>query len=67
MIESGAEVTGAVELASGVTVESDAVVRGPVSIAEGTVVHAGSYVGPYTSMGPMSTQRGQLPAALQSR
>jgi len=57
-VESDATVEGRVELDKTSTIKDEAVVRGPVSIAEDTVIEAGSYVGPYTSIGPNSTLEG---------
>jgi len=51
-VESGADVTGRVDLATSATIESGAAVRGPVSITSGTTIRSGTYVGPYTSIGP---------------
>ena len=53
-VDSGAEVTGAVDLAETAHIEDGAVVRGPVSIAAETTIAAGTYVGPYTSVGPQT-------------
>ena len=53
-VADGAEVSGRVDLHEGARIEADAVVRGPASIASGTVIEAGTYVGPYTSIGPDS-------------
>jgi glucose-1-phosphate thymidylyltransferase len=57
-VADGAEVSGRVDIHEGARVEADAVVRGPVSIASGTVIEAGTYVGPYTSIGPDSRLAG---------
>jgi glucose-1-phosphate thymidylyltransferase len=54
-VEEGAEVTGNVTLAPSARIETGAVVRGPASIAADTVVGHGTYVGPYTSIGPSCT------------
>lgn len=54
-IEPDATVEGRVDLHETATVADGAVVRGPVSIAEDTVIKSGTYVGPYTSIGPAST------------
>lgn len=53
-IEEGADVVGRVNLADSAVIKRDAVVRGPVSIAADTVIESGTYVGPYTSIGPNS-------------
>lgn len=55
IVESGAEVTGHLNLGSDAIVKEGAVVRGPVSIADGTTIERGTYVGPYTSIGKSST------------
>lgn len=57
-VETGATISGSVDLAQSAVVESGAVVRGPVSVADGTTIKNGSYVGPYTSIGPDSTLDG---------
>jgi glucose-1-phosphate thymidylyltransferase len=54
-IEVGAEVTGNVSLAPSARIESDAVVRGPVAIDDESIIQSGTYVGPYTSIGPSCT------------
>jgi glucose-1-phosphate thymidylyltransferase len=53
-VEDGAEATGQVHLAESARIEGDAVVRGPVTIGARTVIEGGTYVGPYTSIGPDS-------------
>ena len=53
-VQDSAEVTGHIDLAADAIIEDDAVVRGPVSIASGSTVKGGTYVGPYTSIGPNS-------------
>jgi glucose-1-phosphate thymidylyltransferase len=55
VIIDGAETTGQIDLAESAKIEAGAVVRGPVSIAANTVIKDGTYVGPYTSIGPDST------------
>lgn len=50
-IQTGADVTGHVDLHETAEIHGGAVVRGPVSIAGGTVIESGTYVGPYTSIG----------------
>ncbi|MBI2971119.1 MAG: glucose-1-phosphate thymidylyltransferase [Candidatus Aenigmarchaeota archaeon] len=50
-IETGAVVTGNVELGKNSTIKSGAVVRGPVIIGENCVIGEGAYIGPYTSIG----------------
>lgn len=57
-IEDGAKVTGKADLEKGATVKRGATVRGPVSIAKGAVIEDGSYLGPYTSIGPDTTVDG---------
>jgi len=57
-VEAGAEIRGKVDLHETATIETGAVVRGPVSIAAGTVIGDGTYLGPYTAIGPNSTVRG---------
>jgi glucose-1-phosphate thymidylyltransferase len=54
-VESGAEVSGHVDLHESAVIEDGVVVRAPVSIASGVTVRAGTYVGPYTSIGPDTT------------
>jgi glucose-1-phosphate thymidylyltransferase len=56
-IETGAEVTGYIDLHDTAVIESGAVVRGPVAIGANTAIEDGTYVGPYTSIGPDSTIR----------
>jgi glucose-1-phosphate thymidylyltransferase len=51
-IESGADVTGHVDLHESATIEAGAVVRGPVTIASETTIAPDTYIGPYTSIGP---------------
>ncbi|MFC6733730.1 glucose-1-phosphate thymidylyltransferase [Haladaptatus sp. DYSN1] len=50
-VESNADVTGHVDLAETASIKAGAVVRGPVSIDANTVISAGTYIGPYTSIG----------------
>jgi glucose-1-phosphate thymidylyltransferase len=57
-VEDGADVTGRVDLAPSAVIRAEAVVRGPVSIGAESVIESGSYVGPYTSIGPSSTIAG---------
>lgn len=57
-VADDAAVEGAVELAASARIEAGATVRGPVSIAEDCVIQSGSYVGPYTSLGPETTVAG---------
>jgi len=57
-VAADATVDGRVDLHETATIEDGAVVRGPVSIAANTVIEAGTYVGPYTSIGPDSTLEG---------
>jgi glucose-1-phosphate thymidylyltransferase len=56
-VESGADVSGRLDLAESAVVRAGAVVRGPAAIGPNTVVESGTYVGPYTSIGPDSTVR----------
>ena len=56
-IETGAEVTGYIDLHDTAVIESGAAVRGPVAIDANTAIEDGTYVGPYTSIGPDSTIR----------
>ena len=51
-IESGADVRGHLDLHPDAKIEVGAVVRGPVSIDADTTITDGTYVGPYTSIGP---------------
>jgi glucose-1-phosphate thymidylyltransferase len=57
-VDDGAEIMGHVDLHKSATIESGAVVRGPVSIAARTTIGDGTYLGPFTSVGPDSTIRG---------
>ena len=56
-IETGAEVTGYIDLHDTAVIESGAAIRGPVAIDANTAIEDGTYVGPYTSIGPDSTIR----------
>lgn len=53
-VENDATVTGSVDVHPSAVVESGAVVRGPVSLAANVTIRDGTYVGPYTSIGPDS-------------
>lgn len=50
-VEDPDSVQGRLELGTGSVVEAGAVVRGPVSIGKNTRIGAGTYLGPYTSIG----------------
>lgn len=54
-IADEADVSGRIVLAADAEIRSGAVVRGPVTIASGTVVREGTYLGPYTAVGPDCT------------
>lgn len=53
-VENGATIEGHVDLHKTAKIESGAVIRGPVSVDAGTTIKEGTYVGPYTSIGPNS-------------
>ena len=54
-VEAGAETSGYIELHGDSIIKEGAVVRGPVSIGKHVSIEAGTYIGPYTSIGHDST------------
>lgn len=53
-VADDAQTSGHIDMAPTAEIKADAVVRGPVSIGEDVVIEAGTYVGPYTSIGENS-------------
>lgn len=57
-VEAGASIVGRVSLGKGSLVKKGCVIRGPVVIGDNCVIEAGTYIGPFTSVGNGCTIKG---------